>query len=70
MHNHKVYQEISEALCSKYSADKCHDKWTYLERRYREVVKNDNRLGRGRQTFLYFEQMDCVLGKSVIFSLS
>jgi hypothetical protein len=62
VHNHKVWQDIAASLDGRHTAEKCHDKWTYLKRRYREVTKNNNSSGRGRQSFMYYEEMDNVLG--------
>ncbi|XP_071795263.1 uncharacterized protein [Asterias amurensis] len=62
VHNHNVWKDVAAQLDNMYPAEECHDKCTYLKRRYREVLRNNNSSGRGRQTFMYFEEMDSVLG--------
>ena len=42
VHNHKVWKDVAGALESRHSAEKCHDKWNYLKRKYREVKKKNN----------------------------
>ena len=62
VHNHKVWQDVAAQLNTRHNAEKCHDKWTYLKQRYREIKKNNSSTGRGRQSFMFFDEMNTVLG--------
>ena len=41
----KIWREIADALGGHHTTEKCHDKWAYLRRRYREEVPAKNRMG-------------------------
>ena len=44
VHNSHVWKQIAECIPGR-TGEQCHDRWTYLKRRYRETKKKNNTSG-------------------------
>lgn len=61
-----IWIEISKNVSDESvgpSFEHCLNKWKNLVRTYRKVKDNNNKSGRGNQTFKFYEALDNVLGK-------
>ncbi|XP_044761961.1 trihelix transcription factor DF1-like [Coccinella septempunctata] len=60
-----VFPNISNELLSNgfiYNATACYNKWRSLLRSYKSTKDKNNKTGRGASRFMFFEQMDNLLG--------
>ncbi|XP_050516467.1 uncharacterized protein LOC114340190 [Diabrotica virgifera virgifera] len=61
----KMWQVIASKFISmglNYSALNCENRFKVLERNYKKFVDNQNKTGRGRRVFEYFEEMNELYG--------
>lgn len=61
-----IWIEISKKILNNESGpshENCVNKWKSLVRTYRKIKDNNNKSGRGNQTFKYYDAIDNVLGK-------
>ncbi|KAM4550636.1 uncharacterized protein V3H82_019722 isoform 1-T1 [Fundulus diaphanus] len=64
-HNHKVFQKISDEMKVRgYDRDlkQCREKIKKLRIQYKKVIDHNNKSGRGRKSWRFYDAMDEVLG--------
>lgn len=55
-----LWAKISEEMKRQgydYSPSNCENKWKVLDRTFKKFIDNQSQTGRGRKTFLFFEEM-------------
>ena len=63
--NNHIYKKMSKDMKEKRfsrDAEQCKAKIKNLKTEYRQVKDNNNKTGRGRKTFKYYDELDAVLG--------
>ncbi|MBN3273278.1 ZSC32 protein, partial [Polyodon spathula] len=73
MRNIRVYEKIAKVLADNgftRTPQQCRDKIKKLRVHYKNIKGSNNRKGNSRKTFLYYEQMDSVLGSRPVNELN